>query len=208
MRVVYLHGFASSPSSSKATFFRDKFASVGITTTIPALDGGDFTNLTISSQLAIVNDAVGHQEEPVVLMGSSLGGYLTALFAVRHPQRVSHAILMAPAFCFGRRWKSELPGFETWKRDGVMQVPHFGLKKMMPLRFKLIEDAMQYEDYPDVQQPTLILHGSNDPVVPAGLSLEFARQHPKATLRVFQSGHELTDVVEPMWQDITHFLGI
>ena len=54
MRVVYLHGFASSPNSSKAQFFRRKFAERGIQMEIPILDEGKFEELTISGQLAVI----------------------------------------------------------------------------------------------------------------------------------------------------------
>ena len=41
-QVVYLHGFASGPDSSKAQFFRRKFAERGVAIEIPQLDEGDF----------------------------------------------------------------------------------------------------------------------------------------------------------------------
>ena len=84
MRVVYLHGFASGPRSSKAQFFRSKLSERGVDVEIPRLDGGDFEHLTISSQLRIVKDAVAGR--PCVLFGSSLGGYLAALYAAEHPE--------------------------------------------------------------------------------------------------------------------------
>jgi len=102
-RVVYLHGFASSPLSGKAQFFRRKFEALGIAMEIPQLDEGRFEELTISSQLAVIERAVG--EQPAILIGSSLGGYLAALYASRHPSRVSKLVLLAPAFQFPRRWR-------------------------------------------------------------------------------------------------------
>jgi uncharacterized protein len=205
--VVYLHGFASSPASSKAGFFRARFAEAGVQALIPTLDGGDFEHLTITSQLAIVEHVAG--DGPVMLMGSSLGGYLAALYAARHREQVARVILMAPAFCFARRWSAGLPDVEDWKRTGSKRVFHYGENRERSLGYALIEDGMRYEDYPDVRQPALVLHGANDPVVPVELSVEFARIHAEtATLRVYQSGHELTDVLEPMWLDIGKFLGI
>lgn len=68
-RVVYLHGFASSPHSSKAQFFRRRFAASGVPMEIPRLDEGRFEELTISAQLRVIERAVG--EEPAILMGSS-----------------------------------------------------------------------------------------------------------------------------------------
>jgi hypothetical protein len=43
-------------------------------------------------------------------------------------------------------------------------------------------------------------------VVPAAASVEFARSHANVTLRLLQSGHELTDVLELMWDEVGPFL--
>ena len=75
-RIIYLHGFASSPHSRKAQYFHDQFAANGITMLTPALDGGDFEGLTISGQLAILESTIQDlgAAPPVTLMGSSMGG--------------------------------------------------------------------------------------------------------------------------------------
>ena len=101
MRYLYLHGFASGPQSRKAQFFRDKLASVGVSLEIPALDQGDFEHLTITNQLDLVTRLLDHQ--PAVLLGSSMGGYLAALYASTHPE-IDRMVLLAPAFGFGNRW--------------------------------------------------------------------------------------------------------
>jgi pimeloyl-ACP methyl ester carboxylesterase len=208
VKVVYLHGFASGPTSSKARFFREKFAAAGIDVAIPALDGGDFRNLTITSQLAVIERQV--HGERVTLMGSSLGGYLAALYAAAHPNQVDHVIMMAPAFCFARRWSAELPAHEEWKRTGLTEIFHYGEQRTIELSYNLIADGLEYEDYPDVRQPALILHGALDPIVPVWLSEEFVKRHPaNARLQIYpQSGHELTDVVEDMWTEISCFLDL
>src|SRR6185295_5943367 len=68
--VIYLHGFASGPGSTKARFFRDRIPHLRILD----LAQGDFARLTISGQLHVIErEAMG---SPSVLIGSSLGGYL------------------------------------------------------------------------------------------------------------------------------------
>jgi pimeloyl-ACP methyl ester carboxylesterase len=206
MRIVYLHGFASSPQSSKAQFFLERFTRCGVTVEIPQLDGGDFEHLTITGQLAVVHQAVG--TTPSVLMGSSLGGYLAALYAARHPETVEKVILMAPAFQFPKRWRDRYSqqDLEDWRHQGSVRVYHYGYKAEKDLSYGLIDDAQQYENEPDFSQPVLLFHGTGDQVVPVSLSEEFAARHPNATLYTFDSGHELTDVLEPMWQAVESFL--
>ena len=98
-RILYLHGFASSPASSKARFFAERMRAAGALIDIPDLAAGDFEHLTISGQLRVIERAAAG--DPVALMGSSLGGYLAALYAARHPE-VSRVVLLAPAFGFAQ----------------------------------------------------------------------------------------------------------
>jgi pimeloyl-ACP methyl ester carboxylesterase len=207
-RVVYLHGFASSPHSSKAQFFRGKFAASGVSMEIPRLDEGRFEALTISGQLRVIERAVG--EQPAILMGSSLGGYLAALYASRHPSQVEKLVLLAPAFQFPRRWRERYSDqdWERWKREGFTPVFHYGDGRERRLGYQFVEDAAQYEDEPEFPQPALILHGVRDSVVPAEISRVYAARHPNTSLVLFESGHELTEVVEPMWAQISVYLGV
>jgi hypothetical protein len=211
-RIVYLHGFASSPQSSKAQFFRRKFAERGISMEIPQLDEGRFEQLTISGQLAVIEKAVGDQS--AILMGSSLGGYLAALYAslhaAQHPQQIEKVVLLAPAFQFPRRWRERYSpeDWALWQRTGSTSVFHYGDGKLRPLGYQFVEDAARYQDEPEFPQPALILHGVRDSVVPAAISSAYAARHPGAKLVLFKSGHELTDVLEPMWSEVAAFLGV
>ncbi len=203
--VVYLHGFASSPQSSKARFFRQKFAERGVAIEIPQLDEGNFEALTITRQLAVIERTAAGR--PVGLMGSSLGGYVAALYAARHPE-VEWLVLMAPAFQFPRRFRERFSPEELgeWKRTGSRPFFHYGYAGERPLGYQFVEDAARYEDEPDFRQPGLVLHGLDDPVVPAEVSREFAASHPNVTLRLLRSGHELTDVVDEIWTEIPKFV--
>ena len=204
-RIVYLHGFASGPTSKKAQFFRDRFAQLGIGLDIPDLADGHFEKLTITGQLGVIERS--SHGEPVTLIGSSMGGYLAALFAARHTE-VEKIVLMAPAFCFSSRWPQTLGDatMEEWQRSGVLKVFHYSQGRTVELGYQLIEDGRTYEDYPQVGQPTLIFHGKNDTVVPAGLSVQFASRHPQAQLHVLESDHELLSVLDDMWMETERFL--
>jgi len=204
-RIIYLHGFASGPASKKARFFAERFAQLGIGLDIPDLAEGDFARLTISRQLGVMERLT--RGEPVSLIGSSMGGYLAALYAARHPE-VEKLVLLAPAFSFLTRWPETLgpEALEEWKRSGVLKVFHYAEGRTMDLGYQLIEDAAQYEPYPAVMQPALIFHGKNDKVVPAGHSMKFSEQHPGARLRLLESDHELLNVLDDMWIETEEFL--
>jgi pimeloyl-ACP methyl ester carboxylesterase len=211
MRIVYLHGFASGPQSNKAQFFRARFEELGVPVEIPQLDEGNFETLTVSSQLAVIDRAVAKSYTdgcPVTLMGSSLGGYLAALYASRHKDTIDRLVLLAPAFQFPSRWRNRFAGEELaeWQRAGFKNFYHYSFHGDRPLGYRFVEDAVQYADEPDFEQPALILHGTRDDVVPAEVSEQYARHHPNVRVRLVESGHELTDVLDTLWTETAAFL--
>ena len=208
LRIVYLHGFASSPQSGKAQFFKQKFAEHGVPVEIPQLDEDNFEALSITGQLGVVDRAVAGK--PAVLMGSSLGGYLAALYAARHPETIQRLILMAPAFRFPSMWRRRYTDQELaeWKRTGVSPVFHYAYSAEKMLGYQFLEDSQLYEAEPQFAQPALIFHGTEDEVVPAAFSREFAATHENVELHLMQSGHELKDVLDPMWALTCRFLSL
>lgn len=211
MRVVYLHGFASSPRSTKAQFFQRKFSEAGVPFEAPELDRGKFEKLTITGQLQVVDKAVSRKAksgDAAVLMGSSLGGYLAALYAEQHPREVDRLVLMAPAFEFLERWKKRLGPQELarWKEQGWAPIFHYGTQAERRLGYQFIEDGESYPPAPDFHQRALILHGTKDTVVPSQVSYQYALDHAHTRLALLDSGHELTDVLDDLWRETAAFL--
>ncbi len=190
-----MHGFASGPQSRKAVAFRAALDSCGFDLEVPRLDGGDFEHLSLSRQLKLLESLLGG--ERCCLVGSSMGGYLAALYASRHPDSVDRSVLLAPAFDFATRWR-EMRGPEEvarWKESGWLEVYHYGDKTTRKVHYDLLADAGTLPGFPDSRQPTLIFHGVNDSVVPIDLSRRFISGQPKAHLREVDSDHELLDVL-------------
>lgn len=201
---LYLHGFASSPASTKAQYFRQRLEAEGCRLQVPDLSEGDFENLTITGQLRLIERLAAGRR--LTLIGSSLGGYLAALYAARHPE-VGRLVLLAPAFGFARRWLATLgPEADEWKQKGYRMVYHYGARRHLPLRYRFLEDGLQYEDEPWVSRPTLIFHGLRDAVVPATVSQEFARRRPDVRLELLDSDHELVDALGAIWERAREFL--
>ena len=185
------------PSSGKARYFREHLERAGAHVAVPDLADGDFEHLTISHQLEVVARAAGRG--PVSLIGSSLGGYLAALYAARHIE-VRRVVLLAPAFGFGRRWQERLgtAQMERWRSTGWMEVYHYAQNRSCRLGYGLMADAAGYEDEPDFRQPALIFHGAHDDVVPVQASACFAAEHLSARLGILDSGHDLLNVLDYM----------
>jgi hypothetical protein len=204
--LVYLHGFGSGPSSKKARFFAAQAARLGLEFTVPDLAEGDFERLTITRQLAVVERTAAGRR--VSLIGSSLGGYLAALYAARHTAGVGRVVLLAPAFGFARQWPARLGAerMEAWRRAGWMSVYHYGLERSLPLGFQLIEDGLRYEDFPDLRQPVLLIQGTRDDVVTPDWSRQYASARPNVELELVDSDHELAGVLDWLWDRIRRFL--
>lgn len=201
--ILYLHGFASSPESTKGKFFYRNFAMIGGEVHTPDLAQGNFEGLTLTAQLETIDRAV-KQFQPQLVIGSSLGAYLAALYAVRCPARVSALVLLAPAMAFARRMAETLgpAEMEAWKQNGTRLVYHHGEMGHRPVGYGLYEDAAQYEDFPEITQPTLMFHGRRDDVVDPQIVLEFSWGKPNVTLELVDSGHQLLDVLDMIWERV------
>jgi len=195
MRYVYLHGFASGPTSRKARFFQNAIGKRGIHLEIPALDRGDFEHLTISGQLAALDSLLSGN--PARLIGSSMGGYLSALYCSKHPE-ISRVVLLAPAFDFVNLLERSNPPekLAAWRDSGWTEVFHHSTGNPRPLHYGLLHDARQHPATPEFAQPALLFHGTGDDVVPISLSRDFARTHPNVQLFELPSGHELLDALD------------
>jgi pimeloyl-ACP methyl ester carboxylesterase len=205
LTLAYLHGFASGPGSTKARFFRDRFAALGVALEVPDL-APDFTHLTVTSMLRIVEPLLARG--PAVLLGSSLGGYLAALAAARRPDRVRALVLFAPAFGFVQRWEERIgpAAVARWRTRGTVPAYHYGLAKEVPLAIDILDDGRAHPEEPDPPAPALVFAGRHDDAVPLASVEHFARARPTRELVVLDSGHELTDVLEPMWERTAAFL--
>ena len=208
MTIAYLHGFASGPGSTKAQFFAARLAEHATALAIPDL-APDFTNMTVTSMLEIVDAAL--DAGPMVLMGSSLGGYLAALAAARRPDRVRRLVLFAPAFGFGARWEANVgaDGMARWRARGTAPIFHYGRGQEVPLGVALLDDARRWPAEPDPPCPALVLHGRRDDAVPIAAARAFVARRPDLRSMVeYDAGHELTEVLDPMWERVRDWLGL
>ncbi|MBD2122942.1 YqiA/YcfP family alpha/beta fold hydrolase [Trichocoleus sp. FACHB-262] len=204
---IYLHGFASSPRSTKAQDLRDRFQALGIELTIPDLNQPDFTDLTLTRQLQQVSGLLPADSTPVTLIGSSFGG-LTAAWAAEGQPQIQRLVLLAPAFQFLDHWLPRLgeDQVQRWQAEQYLSVYHYGEERSLPLNYEFIRDAAQY---PTAQLrrpiPTLVLHGRADDVIPIQASQQFAAQRSWVEIIELESDHALTNVSGQIWIAIQSF---
>ncbi|WP_310425746.1 YqiA/YcfP family alpha/beta fold hydrolase [Chamaesiphon sp. VAR_48_metabat_135_sub] len=204
---IYLHGFASGPGSTKARYIQEQFALVGIELQVPDLNQGNFTHLTVSRQITQVVDLFPQNGSPVVLIGSSLGGWISTIIAQAYPQ-VERLILLAPAFDFLNHWLPKIGdrALISWEQTGYLTIYHHAIKNLSPLHYDFLADARKYPlSEIDRILPTLIIHGTNDEVIPISASHAFAKDRPWVELLEWDSDHQLTNVSDRIWQEICRF---
>lgn len=205
---VYLHGFASSPNSTKARYFQQQFQALHIDLIVPDLNQDDFTHLTLTRQIQQV--AALLPPDPVVLIGSSLGG-LTAAWVAEHCPQVGKLVLLAPAFEFLAHWTARLglAKLEQWQAKKTLEVYHYAQKTTLLLDHQFLVDAGYYSD-PQLQRPipTYILHGIDDEVIPIQASQTYAATRPWVSVNVLQSDHSLGNVLPMIWQELCRFCEI
>lgn len=209
MQFIYLHGFASSPRSTKALFFRERLTRAGHVVSVPELEEGDFQGLTITRQLGVVRREIARAPGELTLIGSSMGGYLAVLAANEQP-RIRQLVLMAPAIDIKTRWTVRYGADQLarWKARGAAPTFHYAHGEERLIGYGLWEDLDRYDSTPPVRVPTLAFMGRKDESVAPAAVERWAVQNPSVRLRMLDSGHELTDQLETMWAESAAFLGI
>lgn len=208
MNYLYLHGFCSGKNSYKGSYLRQNFADIGKTLVTPDLNGDDFSRMTLSSQINIIQQVTNNTKGDITLMGSSMGAYLAVLFAQLQP-RVTRLMLIAPAFHFATRYLEKLDrrALERWQQERYLAVFHYGYQEYRKLHYDIVDDARHHEQQPlDRQIPALIFHGLNDTSVDYRLSIDYMGTNKLARLMLLNSDHQMADSVSTIWQGTRQFL--
>lgn len=212
MNVLYLHGFASSPQSSKRAFLAAKLSEHGITLQSPDFNQPEFSTLTITRMLGQVTAAIDDaRDEPFVLIGSSLGGFVAVQTALRRPESVARLVLLAPALDFSGNRLRDLGdrGLEEWEASGQLNVFHYGYGRMIPVHYELYTDACGYECLnARLDMPILIFQGRRDTAVSPTAVEAWARARPNVELHLLDDDHQLTNSLDYIWRETRRFLEI
>jgi len=213
--VFYLHGFASSAQSTKASFFAERLRPLGIDVHCPDFNEPDFEHLTVSRMRRQVEEAIAALPAgPVALIGSSLGGFVAVHIAAcskdtDHP--IDRVVLLAPALDFGGNRMKELgpEGLARWKETDRLDVFHYAAGETRQVGYALYEDAGRYDSFAcELTAPTLIFQGRRDASVDPAMVERFARGRPQMTLHLLDDDHQLLNSLDFLWEETARFLGV
>ena len=184
--VVWLGGFRSDMTGTKAQALAEWAAPAGRAYVrfdyfAHGESSGDFRAGTITrwreDALAVLDELAAGE---VVLIGSSMGGWIACLAALARPGRVRAMVLIAPAADFTEKLIE--PSLDAAARaalaaDGVWLEPSpYG--EPNPITAGLLEDGARWSILPGpvpVAAPVRILQGGQDDAVPWTHALELAQ---------------------------------
>jgi pimeloyl-[acyl-carrier protein] methyl ester esterase len=177
-------------------------------------------------------DALGLDK--VALLGWSLGGMLALELAARFPARIEHLVLVAttPRFVSAPDWPhgladaavralardykrataTTLENFWRLQFSGEEAIPFPRLPRVESGTalggLELLRQVDLREELTRITMPTLVLHGSNDVIIPITAGRDLAATLPQASLHEFNDcGHApILSAVVPVSAAIRNFL--
>lgn len=188
--IIYLHGFRSSPQSSKAVMIAEDLASSKIHSLCPALDIAPKVAIA-QAEAAISNGLeLGHR---IGLIGSSLGGFYASYLMETHPERHQfRAALLNPAPWPARDLAPYVGNLPAWHTNEVLE-----------FRAEYIDDLKALEVGLTEAERYLLVAAKGDELLDWN---EMVARYPGARHRIIEgSDHGLSDF-DHHWPAVKQFL--
>lgn len=194
--VMFCGGFMSDMTGTKAVALEAWAAARGLSYTRFDYQGhgassGRFEDGTVGMWAEDALAVLDHVARgPQILVGSSMGGWIALLAALRRPERVAALVGVAPApdFTEDLIWDAlDAEARATLLREGAWFRPsqYFGEPK--PVTLALVEEGRSHlvlREPIAFGGPVRLLHGMRDPDVPWRTSLRLAEALTAADVRV------------------------
>lgn len=206
--VVLVHGLAMSGRYMVPTLLRLASRYRVYAPDLPGLGESDnpARHLNLSEQTeALAGWMESAGLERAALLGNSLGCQVIVRFAIKYPERLTKAVLVAPTI--DPRARSPLR--QAWRLllDAPSEAPSMLLIAAWEyLRagprhtWRTLKEAVQApveERLPKVRAPVLVVRGERDPIVPQGWAEEVASLLPRGRLVVVSGAPHAVNYSDP-----------
>jgi pimeloyl-ACP methyl ester carboxylesterase len=188
--IVFIHGLGMTAGSWNACLdlLEGRFTVVAIdllghgSSPVPD-DPAEYTRDRALEDIdEVLSDLLGDIETPAVLVGHSLGGYLSLAFAATRPDAIRGVVVINTG-----------PGYrdpvkrEEWNARSKRNAHRFGVPEQVTT-LNLQEDSVVMDRLADMATPTLVLAGSEDRPEYTGAGEYLERKMPDARLCVVAGG--------------------
>ena len=206
---IYLHGFRSHSNGEKALLIAQHAIDMNRSWLRFDLRGHGQSDGLLSEQiissglsdLLLVIDTI--TDRPLILIGSSMGGWLSLLATLRRRERIAGMMLIAPAFNFVQNNLANLNKaiLQQWQAEIYRSFPDAYGDEPYSLRYDIIDDARPFDIFSlkvSLDIPLHIVHGENDPIIPIENTEKFIRHAflPRLVFeRIAEGEHRLTDYI-------------
>lgn len=126
--------------------------------------------------------------EELLLAGASQGGFVSALTAAKHPNRVDKLVLIYPALCIPDDARAGKMMFARFDPRNIPEIIDCG---PMKLGRRYAADMVDMDPFTEIsvyRGPVLIIHGDRDKIVNVDYSRRAQRSYPNAKLHVIEGG--------------------
>ncbi|MFA1539960.1 YqiA/YcfP family alpha/beta fold hydrolase [Actinomadura monticuli] len=212
-RLVYLHGFASGPYSSKASLIADLSARFGLALAVPDLNLPTFESLSMDAMVDMACHIMAANRNRTFAMGGSLGAaVLLRALAERRAPNVERAVLLAPVVDH-RAALLRVAGLrdeEPWRRSGTLEFQHYAAGMPLPVGYGLIDRPPPLDDgvLARIELPVLLLSAADDTVATEEETTRLLRVLPNATSVTMPTDHQFTRGFDATWAAVSDFFDL
>lgn len=208
LTVVFMHGTLSDKNASKSLFLEEFCREAGLSFTAFDFLGhgessGVYTDGTIGKWRQNALDVIDRLTKGrLILVGSSMGGWIMLLSALARPDRIAGLIGMAAAPDFTIDLLNSFT--DAQKKDlrekGIVYIPNGWTEEGDPWTAELLDDAERYllldKKTLNIVTPVTLIHGAKDDCVPVKTSFKIMNSVKSDNVKVIvlkNSGHRLSE---------------
>jgi len=208
---IFLHGFGIGSDRGRifVNYFKDNY---NIEVHSPDLNIPSFAQITYTQSLKVITSLVEtisqNNDRKIRFIGSSMGGYLAMRYAQLNPEKVDRLILLGPGIGdIKKRWTNRIgaEAMELWKQNGFWQWTYNIPTK---IHYGFIEDGSTHPPFPEFTQPALIIHGTQDELVPIDIIRNYARTRSNVQVKEVQDEHSLSNSAGFVLKELGPFFGL